>query len=328
MRTAWVLPGGSTFGAIQAGLVTALFEAGEEPDMLVGTSAGSLNAAWLAGDPSGRGAEKLRELWFSMRRSDIFPIQPVRIIAGKLGLSNHLTSSHGLARWLHKTLPYRRLENAEVPLTVTATDLNTGEAVYFDHGPALPALVASCSIPGMFPPIRVGERWLIDGGPAAFMPITRAVEQGAQRVYVLPCGGTEPFYTNRRKRGVGTIATLPPPKSPPQSISGVNGAALGAAMVTASKLDMRLNSTRCELFVMPAPSIMGLSPYSFQHTDELIQGAWDCARRWLPSARPVPAGPVDVTGRPVPASTEQTGEDSAEIDLAPTGRPFEVDPAK
>ncbi|MDR7301171.1 patatin-like phospholipase family protein [Haloactinomyces albus] len=302
MRTAWVLPGGSTFGAIQAGLVTALFEAGIEPEMVLGTSAGSLNAAWLAGDPSSRGAEKLRELWNSMRRRDVFPIQPVRILAGKLGLSNSLMSSHGLARWVHRTLPYRRIEHARIPLTITATDINSGDGVYFEHGPVLPALIASCSIPGMFPPVRIDDRWLVDGGPAAFMPISRAVEQGADRVYVLPCGGTEPFEPVEPERGVGSIATLPPPKKPPKSISGLNGDALGAAMASAARLDMQLNSTRCELHVLPAPSIHGLSPYSFAHSGALIEEAWRAARRWLPTATPVPPGPVDIGGNPVVAT--------------------------
>ena len=308
MRTAWVMPGGSTFGAIQAGLVTSLFEAGVEPDLVVGTSVGSLNAAWLAGDPTAQGAERLREVWLSMRRSDVFAIQPSRVLAGKLGLTNHLLSNHGLARWLHQTLPYRRLEEARIPLTVTATDLDTGEAVYFDRGPALPPLVASCSIPGMFPPIKVEGRWLVDGGPAAFMPISRAVEQGAERVYVLPCGGTEPFEFTKRRRGIGSVATWPPPKSPPKSISGVNGAAMGAAMVAAARLDMQLNATRCELYVLPAPSVMGLSPYSFEHTSALIDAALAVGRRWLPTARPVPEGPVDIGGRALVQGAVETAE--------------------
>ncbi|WP_190821568.1 patatin-like phospholipase family protein [Saccharopolyspora pogona] len=298
MRTAWVLPGGSTFGAIQAGLVTALFEAGVEPDLLVGTSAGSLNAAWFAGDPTPRGAAKLRELWMSMRRTDVFPIQPTRIFAGKLGLSNHVMGNHGLARWLHNNLPFRRLEDAQIPVTVTATDLDTGEPVYFESGPALPPLVASCSIPGMFPPVKVRDRWLVDGGPAAFMPISRAVERGAERVFVLPCGGAEPFEFNRRRRGIGSIATWPPPKTPPRSVGGVNGAALGAAMVSAARLDMQLNAARCELYVVPAPSVVGLSPYSFAHAGALIDASWEIAKRWYPTAKPVPSGPVDIGGNP------------------------------
>ncbi|WP_433869922.1 patatin-like phospholipase family protein [Saccharopolyspora sp. CA-218241] len=301
MRTAWVLPGGSTFGAIQAGLVGALFEAGIEPDVLVGTSVGSLNAAWLAGDPSHGGAASLRSVWLSMRRNHVFPIQPSRILAGKLGLSNHVMSNHGLAKWLHGKLPFRRLDEARVPLTVATTDLDTGDPVYFDSGPALPPLVASCSIPGMFPPVRIGQRWLVDGGPAAFMPVSRAVEQGAERVFVLPCGGTEPFEAPKPRRGIGAIATWPTPATPPRSVGGVNGAALGAAMAANARLDLQLNAQRCELYVLPAPSVIGLSPYTFEHAAALIDASFEIARAWLPGARPVPTGPVDIGGRPDPS---------------------------
>jgi NTE family protein len=295
MRTAWVLPGGSTFGAVQAGLATGLLEAGIRPDLLVGTSVGSLNAAWLAGDPTERGAQKLRELWVSLRRSVVFPVDPVRMVAGKLGMINHLMSNRGLASWVHRTLPYRRLEDAELPVTVTATDVETGQPVYFDQGPALPPLVASCSIPGLFPPMRIGDRWLVDGGPAAFMPISRAVANGADRVYVLPCTGTVAFEARLARR----FPVLPRSTSAWKSIKSINGSALGAAMVAAATLDLQLNATRCELFILPAPSVVGLSPYSFDHSAALIDFAWETTRTWLRTARPVPVGPVDITGNPV-----------------------------
>lgn len=295
MRTAWVLPGGSTFGAVQAGLATGLVESGIEPDLLVGTSVGSLNAAWLAGDPTERGVRKLRELWVAMRRSVVFPVDPMRMMAGKLGVINHLMSNRGLAGWLHQTLPYRRLEDAEIPVTVTATDVETGRPVYFDRGPALPPLVASCSIPGLFPPMKIGDRWLVDGGPAAFMPISRAVAGGAERVYVLPCTGAAPFESRAARRFLAPR----PSTSARKSIRSINGSVLGAAMGAAATLDMQLNATRCELFVLPAPSVVGLSPYSFDHSAALIDFAWEATRTWLRTARPVPAGPVDITGTPV-----------------------------
>lgn len=311
MRTAWVLPGGSTFGAAQAGIATALLESDLAPDLLVGTSAGSLNAAWLAYDPTPGGAEALRQLWISTRRTDVFPMQFFRYLAGKLGLSNHLMNSHGLARWLHQVLPYRRIEDARIPLSVTATDIQTGDAVYFERGPLLPALVASCALPGVFPPVRVGGRWLLDGGAAALMPVSRAVRLGAERVFVVPCGGTEPFEFTQRKRGIGALATLPAPKVPPRSISGVNGAALGAAMAAASRADLELNAERCELYVVPAPSIDNLSPYSFEHAQALIDAAWRIARDWIPTARPVSAGPVDMSGAPV--EPDRTAEPASKL---------------
>ncbi|WP_245694411.1 patatin-like phospholipase family protein [Actinopolyspora mzabensis] len=289
--TAWVLPGGSTFGAVQAGLVSALFERGITPDMLVGTSAGALNSAWLAADPTVSGAERLREVWTGMRRRDVFPVEPLRILSGKLGLSNHLMSNRGLAAWLHRTLPFRRLEEARLPVTVTATDVDTSELVFLDSGPALPALVASCAIPGVFPPVEVAGRSLIDGGPAAFMPISRAVAQGAERVYVLPCSGTRSLDAEEARFGV-----LPPSKSPAKSIGGINGSALSAAMFAASRLDMQLNAAHCELYVLPSPKVDRLSPYSFRHSAALIDWAWRTAHDWLPTARPVPAAPVDIAG--------------------------------
>ncbi|WP_245780044.1 patatin-like phospholipase family protein [Actinopolyspora lacussalsi] len=291
--TAWVLPGGSTFGAVQAGLISALFESGITPDMLVGTSAGALNSAWLAADPTSRGAERLRELWTGMRRRDVFPVDPLRILAGKLGMSNHLMSNRGLATWLHRTLPFRTLEEARLPLTVTTTDVDTSEAVFLESGPALPALVASCAIPGVFPPVEVAGRSLIDGGPAAFMPISRAVARGAERVYVLPCSGTRSLESDEARFGM-----LPPPRRPARSISGINGAALSAAMFAASTLDMQLNAAHCELYVLPSPKVERLSPYSFRHSAALIDWAWRTAHDWLPTARPVPAAPVDIAGDP------------------------------
>lgn len=294
MRTAWVLPGGSTFGAVQAGLATGLVEAGIRPDLLVGTSVGSLNAAWLAGDPTEQGVRNLRELWVSMRRSVVFPVDPVRMVAGKLGMINHLMSNRGLASWVHRTLPYRRFEDADLPLTVTATDVETGSPVYFDRGPALPPLVASCSIPGLFPPMRIGDRWFVDGGPAAFMPISAAVAKGADRVYVLPCTGTLPFEVSLSRR-----FAVPRSTSARKSIRNINGSALSAAMVAAATLDIQLNATRCELFILPAPSLVGLSHYSFDHSAALIDFAWVATRTWLGTARPVPPGLVDITGRPI-----------------------------
>lgn len=306
MPTAWVLPGGSTFGAIQAGSVSALLEAGERPDLLVGTSAGALNAAWLAHEPTERGAQALRRLWMTMRRADVFPVQPLRILAARLGLAHHVMSNYGLLRWLHRNLPYQRIEQAGVPLTITAADLELGTAVYFDRGPVLAPLVASCSIPGMFPPVRFGERWLVDGGVATFMPVTRAVDLGADRVFVLPCGGSEPFRTGSEDNA-GAVATWPVPATPPRSVAGANGVSLGAAMVAGARAELRYGAERAELYVAPAPSTEGLSPYSFDESAALIDATWELVRRWYPRASPVPAGPVDLAGAPLPTG----GSDAA-----------------
>ncbi len=82
MTTAWVLRGGASFGAAQVGMARALIEAGHHPDLLYGTSAGALNAAWLAADPTLEGIASLARLWTSVRRRDVFPIRP-ELVAGR-----------------------------------------------------------------------------------------------------------------------------------------------------------------------------------------------------------------------------------------------------
>ena len=72
-KTAFVLSGGSSLGAIQVGMIQALMEAGIKPDFLLGTSVGAINATWLATQPDVQGAHKLAEIWSGLRRQDVFP---------------------------------------------------------------------------------------------------------------------------------------------------------------------------------------------------------------------------------------------------------------
>src|SRR6266850_3002594 len=121
-KTAFVLSGGSSLGAIQVGMIQALMEAGVRPDLLVGTSVGAVNAAWLAGQPDMSGALKLAEIWSGLRRQDIFPLNPWAGARGLFGRCNHVISNSGLRNVLEKNLPYRRLEKAAVPVHVITTD--------------------------------------------------------------------------------------------------------------------------------------------------------------------------------------------------------------
>src|SRR5258708_11233342 len=75
-RTAFVLSGGGSLGAVQVGMLQALTEAGIRPDLLIGTSVGAVNAAWIGGKPDHEGALVLGEVWRGLRRPDIFPLRP------------------------------------------------------------------------------------------------------------------------------------------------------------------------------------------------------------------------------------------------------------
>ena len=170
---AFVLSGGGSLGAIQVGMLQALFDAGIKPDMLIGTSVGAVNAAWVGGWPNSEGVARLAEIWKGLRRDDVFPLGWTAA-AGLLGRSNHLISNAGLRSVLERHIPYERLEQAQVPVHVVASELRNGRASVLSSGPAVPALLASCAIPGVFPPVTIGKRDLVDGGVANHTPIEAA----------------------------------------------------------------------------------------------------------------------------------------------------------
>jgi NTE family protein len=268
MTTAWVLRGGASFGAAQVGMARALMEAGHHPDILYGTSAGALNAAWLAADPTLEGVASLGRLWTSVRRRDVFPIRPEMVLAGLAGLRDSMFSSSALTKWVRATAALRRLEDGVLPLTVVATDLESGEEVLMESGPAVPALVASSAMPGIFPPVRIGPRWLVDGSVASDTPIGPAVRAGADRVWVLPSVPSVPMARPRT-----AIDVL------------LRSVAISLARYTASTAATWAN--KCELYLVPAPLVPGVSPFNFDKSSQLIDAAYRLTTAWLPEARPV-----------------------------------------
>ena len=277
MTTAWVLRGGSAFGAAQVGMARALIEAGHHPDRLYGTSAGALNAASLAADPTLEGTARLAELWTSIKRRDVFPFNPWVALQGVAGRRDHTVSAAALARWLRATCPLRRLDDGVLPLTVVTTDVQTGEAVLLDRGPAIPALLASAALPGIFSPVRIGDRWLMDGSIASDTPIGPAVEAGANRVWVLP--STPTGHMPRPATALDALLTS------------------AAILLARHHTDVvRAWSSRCELYVLPAPVVPGSSAFHFGHSSQLIDSAYRLVGTWLGDPQPVVAE-APVTGR-------------------------------
>jgi NTE family protein len=185
-RTAFVLAGGGSMGAMQVGMLRGLYERGVAPDLLVGTSAGALNAAFIASRPQTVvTAEELAHVWRGLHREDIFPINPRLVIGGLANQRDHLVPNRGLRRLAARHLQIERLEHASVPLHLVAFDLLSGREVRLSDGPALDAVLAAAAIPGVLPPVRQGDRLLVDGGVVNNTPISHAVELGAERIYVL-----------------------------------------------------------------------------------------------------------------------------------------------
>lgn len=260
MTTAFVLSGGASLGAVQVGMLQALGERGIEPDLLVGTSVGAINAAWVAGRPGPEGLSELADLWSTMRFSQIFPVRPTTAIRGLMARQHHLVEAHGLENLLRRHLPYERLEHASIPLHVVATELLTGRERLLSKGPAVPALLASSAIPAIYPPVRIDGIDLVDGGISANAPVTHAVDLGADTVYVLP---------------TGYACALPKPPS------GVIGMALHALTLMLHRQlihDVERNQDRATIHVVPPLCPLSVFPGDFSHGAELVERGRQAAR--------------------------------------------------
>jgi len=264
-RCAFVLSGGGSLGAVQVGMLRALFENDCCPDLLVGTSVGAVNAAWVAARPDHDGMAELSDIWMGLRRVNVFPLSPMTSARGLLGRANHFIANDSLRTLLEKHIPYERLEEAAIPVHVVATELKSGRAAILSSGPATPALLASCAIPGVFPPVTINRREYVDGGVANHTPITVAIELGATKIFVLPVG--YPWLN----------------KEPTNAL----GMALHAlARIVEQKLDAEVEANRgsADIHVMPALDIADVSPADFSHTKELIDWGHKAARRYLSGA--------------------------------------------
>jgi len=273
MTISFVLAGGGSLAATQVGMLRALFEAGIKPDLLVGTSAGGINAFCFAQHPTGRGLDRLQRLWSRMRRKDVFPLDPVQFVTGLTGFRDGLVSADRLRAFLDRHLGGARLEDTEIPAHIVATDLADGQPVVLSRGSAVDALIASSALPGVFPPLVVDGRPLVDGGVSVDVPVLQAEDLGSTVTYVLPTvGQSGPAAVPR-----GAIPVLL------HAFSHLFGRAAAS----------ELAATRHRVHVLPAPTHAGANPFDFSATDELIEEGYHATTAALavaaePVAIPLP----------------------------------------
>jgi NTE family protein len=274
-RTAFVLSGGASLGAIQAGMLRALYERGVAPDMVLGASVGALNGAFIASRPATvETAKELADVWRGIGRGQIFPLNPLSGFLGFFRARDHLISQHGLRRVIESEIEFEALEEAPTPLHVIATDLLSGRELRISSGDAIEAVLASAAIPGVFPPVEWEGRTLIDGGVSNNTPIADAIELGAERVYVLPTGNACDLTDTPR----GAVAML------------LHATSL--LIMRRLLVEIELLRERAELVVLPPPCPLNVSPMDFSHTEELIRRGYGDGRDYLDAAEagsaPVP----------------------------------------
>lgn len=263
--TAFVLSGGGVLGAVQVGQIQALVEAGILPDLLIGTSVGSINAAALASDPTLAGVERLRTVWSSLTTEDLFPGSKLRRAWQIVSRGDHLYSNHGIRR-LADMLPVRTFEQLAIPTTMVATNLRTGRDHYFSSGPIAPAMLASTALPGIYPPMTVDGETYVDGGMSNNVPISRAIELGARKIVVLTCGAQKPMP--RPIRGPLDVFT--------QAVSHTRMAAV--------EDQVRRFADHARIEMMPAFHPGAIKFNDPTHSAELIERAYELTRAHLGGA--------------------------------------------
>jgi NTE family protein len=204
VHTAFVLGGGGVLGASEVGMLQALHQHGIRADLVVGTSIGAINGALHAAHP--QDSATLARLWQSMAGSAVFggTAQRIRHVA-RTQISLH--GNEALRALLNSQLRGRTFADLAIPFECCAASIERAAEHWFDEGPLVDAVLASSAVPGLFPPVRIGDEHFLDGGLVNSIPIGRAIQRGAQQVYVLQVGRVErPLSPPSRPWDVATVS--------------------------------------------------------------------------------------------------------------------------
>ena len=225
-RTAFVLGGGGVLGAAEVGMLRALLEAGVRPDLILGTSVGALNGALVAADPGPGVIDRLVGLWESAAAGkEVYGDGAVRQVRRAVRTGTHLHSARPLRERLHQELGELTFEDLAIPFQCCAASIERAAEHWFTQGRVVDAVMASAAVPGLLRPAKVGDEHYLDGGIVNSIPVGRAVECGAERVFVLQVGRVDrplqvprkpwevarvSFEIARRHRFHREMAALPP----------------------------------------------------------------------------------------------------------------------
>jgi NTE family protein len=206
-ETAFVLGGGGILGAHEVGMLRALAERGIQPDLILGTSIGAINGAMFAADPTIDGVERLSQLWRESMISEVTAAGVLRRITTLARSGTHLESLQAARDRLSAALPVQRVEDLPVRFQCVAASIERAAEHWFTTGVLADVVLASCAVPGILPPVKIGDEHFIDGGIVNSIPVGRAVALGATSIYVLQVGRLEkPLQPPRWPWEVGLVA--------------------------------------------------------------------------------------------------------------------------
>jgi NTE family protein len=261
-RLAVVLSGGASLGAFQVGVIDVLARAGLEPDLLVGTSVGAINAAFWAFHPGPDVGARLFEVWLGMSGSLLLGSYPLLALHRLLG-GHYLFADAGLVRLLRATLPPgARVEEAAHRLDIVVTRALEGTREVIRSGPLETALLASAAIPGVFPPVRIGDSWYVDGGLVANCDLEAVVEAGIEEVVAVDVmgGGFDEPATNILESATRAVTFM---------------------VARQTEMQIRLWGPRLRLVMVRARLAIPAGVRNFEHTQPLIDLGRSAGERLL-----------------------------------------------
>jgi len=192
VTTAFVLGGGGRWGAVEVGMLRALDQAGVTPDLILGTSIGAFNGSVIADRPGAEGVESLTRLWAEIASTGILQGRRMDRLRNVAALRPALHETSELRALLERVHSAGRLiEDLKLPFQCVAASIERAAEHWFIKGPLIEALLASSAVPALFPPVEIGGEHFYDGGLVNSVPLARAVDLGAKRIYVLQVGRIE-----------------------------------------------------------------------------------------------------------------------------------------
>ena len=251
--TAFVLGGAGNMGAIQLGMLRALLERGFVPDLVVGCSVGALNGGAIASGPTLETLERLEALWLELSARDVWPARPLVGAVQLMRSRPAVNDNQGLRRVVERFLPGATFADLAVPFACVATSLSTGGERWFTEGPLAEAVLASSALPALLPPVVVDGELLIDGATVNVVPLGRAIEMGANRVFVLQ------------------LKDLHAAASPPRRPLDVLLRAFAISRNFRFVQELASVPDHVEVSVLPSPSWARLRYDGFSRTAELIE---------------------------------------------------------
>jgi NTE family protein len=244
-------------------MLQALAEEGVFPDLVAGTSVGSLNGSVVALEPTSA-ANRLSHAWAKMTRERVFPgglaAQVRTLQRGK----THLFPNTGLAGVISDFLgTATTFDDLALPFSVVTTDVATARAHVVSSGPLSPALLASAAVPGIYPPVELDSLVLYDGGVVANVPMRQAMAMGAHSLVVLDC-----VFPGQ----------LP---AAPKSLAEIFIYTALVTMRNQAVLEAPLVAEHIPVVYIRGPQVQITSPLDFSHTQSLIEAAYEAARSFL-----------------------------------------------